>query len=258
MKVHVAGVGLVMPGVESWQQAKQVFSHPDGYDVSAPLPPIAKTNLLSANERRRTTRLIQMALHCGQDAVQGWQGKPATVFALSCGDLGTVDKILQALTLPGHPISSTQFHNSVHNASAGYWSILTGSNSPSTSISAWDASFSAGLLEAATQVMTDHQQVLLVACDYPPPARLTKKRQIKAPFSVALLLMREGPGPSLTIALNPSGKENKLTDLPLESLRLANPAARSLPLMQLLASREHGEVNLSYLNNQLLNILVRP
>jgi len=264
MKVYVAGIGVVMPGVENWQQAKQVLVDPVGYDSSAALAPMAK-NLLPANERRRTTRLIQMALHCGEDAVQNWQGDLASVFqgdlasvfASSCGDLEIVDKIMQALTLPARPVSPTQFHNSVHNAPAGYWSILSGSNAPSTSISAWDASFSAGLLEAATQVVTEHQHVLLVAYDYPPPARLTDKRQITAPFAVALLLMQEAHGPALKIELDRSVGESTLTDSSLESLRLANPAARSLPLMQLLAAGQGGEVNLPYMNDQLLNIQIR-
>lgn len=256
MQMHVAGIGLVMPGAENWQQARNVLGNPAGYDVAAALTPMAK-NLLPVNERRRTTRLVQMALHCGQDAVRDWQGDLATVFASSCGDLEIVDKILQALTLPGHPVSPTQFHNSVHNAPAGYWSIMSGSNAPSTSISAWDASFSAGLLEAATQVVTEHQHVLLVAYDYPPPARLASKRQITAPFAVALLLMQEAHGSALTINIGKSDRESMLADTKMESLRLANSAARSLPLMQLLAAGQDGEVNLPYLNNQLLHISVR-
>jgi len=101
MQVHVAGTGLVMPGVENWQQATQVLSDPTGYELSAALAPMAK-NLLPANERRRTTRLIQMALHCGQDAAQNWQGDLATVFASSCGDLEPVFP-------PGMPVSARDY-----------------------------------------------------------------------------------------------------------------------------------------------------
>ena len=256
MQLYVAGIGLVMPGLESWEKAKQVLIDPAGYDSSATLAPMAK-NLLPANERRRTTRLIQMALHCGQEAVQDWQGELASVFASSCGDLDIVDKIMQALTLPARPVSPTQFHNSVHNAPAGYWSILSGSNAPSTSLSAWDASFSAGLLEAATQVVTEHQHVLLVAYDMPPPQRLAQKRPLAAPFAAAMLLMREARGIELEITPTDTGDESLLADGSLESLRLGNPAARSLPLMQLLASGQAGDVSLPYMNKQLLKVQVR-
>lgn len=255
IQVYVAGIGLVMPGVESWLQARQLFSDTTGYDASVALAPMAK-NLLPANERRRTTRLIQMALHCGRDAVQDWTGDLATVFASSCGDQEIVDKIMQSLTLPDRPVSPTRFHNSVHNAPAGYWSILSGSNAPSSSISAWDASFSAGLLEAATRVVIERQHVLLVAYDHVPPARLAKKRQITAPFAVALLLVKEACGSALTVSVEYSGKESTMADTKLESLRLANPAARSLPLMKLLGNGQDGEVNLPYINSQLLSIQV--
>ncbi len=40
----------------------------------------------------------------------------------------------------------TQFHNSVHNAVAGYWSIATKSTQPMTCLAAHDHSFAAGLL----------------------------------------------------------------------------------------------------------------
>jgi hypothetical protein len=255
MQVSVAGVGLVMPGVENWLQGQRLFSDPASIDLSAELVPMAR-NVLPANERRRTTRLIQMALHCGQDAVREWQGDLTSVFASSCGDLEIVDRIMQALTLPARPVSPTQFHNSVHNAPAGYWSMLSGSNSPSTSISAWDASFTAGLLEAATQVVTEHQHVLLVAYDNLPPARLATKRQITVPVAVALLLMEDAQGATLTISLDGVGSESTFDNTTLEALRLGNPAARALPLMQLLAAGEDGEVWLPYMHDQLVNIRV--
>ena len=51
-------------------------------------------------------------------------------------------------------ISPTRFHNSVHNAAAGYWGIATGATAAANALCAYDASFGAGLLEALTQVHT--------------------------------------------------------------------------------------------------------
>ena len=49
-------------------------------------------------------------------------------------------------------ISPTKFHNSVHNAAAGYWTHRPpAATSASTALTAFDASFGAGLLEAASQ-----------------------------------------------------------------------------------------------------------
>jgi hypothetical protein len=65
----------------------------------------------------------------------------------------------------------TRFHNSVHNAPAGYWGIATGCTAASTSLCAYDATFAAALLETATQVQASGQAAVLVAFDtaYPQP-----------------------------------------------------------------------------------------
>ena len=83
-----------------------------------------------------------------------------TVFASSGGDSEVLDKICTALTLPDRPVSPTQFHHSVHNTPAGYWSIATGCTQPSLSLSAYDSSFSAGLLEAAALAWAEAVRVL--------------------------------------------------------------------------------------------------
>ena len=49
-------------------------------------------------------------------------------------------------------ISPTRFHNSVHNAAAGYWTIGAHCMQAATAISAYDASFAEGLLEALMQL----------------------------------------------------------------------------------------------------------
>ncbi len=257
MQVFIQGIGLVMPGVESWRQGQVILKSPEQFDLAAPLPPVAKS-LLPANERRRTTALIQMALHAAEDAVKDVQQSMATVFASSCGDLPIVDKIMQALTLPSRPVSPTHFHNSVHNAPSGYWSILAASTQASTSLSAWDESFSAGLVEATTQVLAASKPVLLVAYDYPSPQRLTGKRQITAPFALALVVAPSGEGAQLNLSVEQSGSDTSMKAASLETLRLANPAARSLPLMQLLASSQQGEVYLPYTNDQKLKVSVQP
>ena len=70
-------------------------------------------------------------------------------------------------TLAAQPalISPIKFHNSVHNAAAGYWTIGTGCLAASTAVTAFEHSFAAGLLEALTQCVADARPVLLVAFD---------------------------------------------------------------------------------------------
>jgi hypothetical protein len=157
-------------------------------------------------------------------------------------------------------ISPTRFHNSVHNAAAGYWSIATGAKAPSNALCAFDASFAAGLLEALAQARVDRTRVLLIAYDaqYPPP--LYAKRPIPDAFGVAFVLSPE-PGPAAVARLAVSMSDSpadRMSDPAIEALRASIPAARSLPLLQQLARREPGRVNIEYLDGTCLAIEVAP
>jgi hypothetical protein len=262
MKLGVSAVGLIGPGIVGWQQAQPLLRGEASFELEQPLPALIPS-LLPANERRRTTTLIKLALQCGQDALTQWGGdikNLATVFASSGGDLEIVDRILTALGMEGKPVSPTHFHNSVHNAPAGYWSIAAKARAPSTSISAYDSSFSAGLLEAGTQLLSDGRPVLLIAYDVPPPAPLMPFRPLLAPFATAMLLsVADAPGVQMCLNITIGGDaESTLADVILEKLRGGNPAARALPLLRQLALQAEGTICLSYLSSQRLKIEVMP
>ncbi len=261
IKFGIGAIATLGPGIENWAQLQAMLNGEQPFDLAAPLPKLAPS-LLPANERRRTTTLIKLALQCGADALAQRPEqleRCATVFASSGGDLEIVDRILSALQLEGKPVSPIHFHNSVHNAPAGYWSIAAASRAASTSLSAYDSSFGAGLLEAATQVLTEQQPVLLVAYDLPAPEALHRFRPLSAPFAVALLLQPAGSGSDqgmaeLTLELaDPASTPmpTAISDPALEALRSGNPAARALPLLALLAKQGHGKVALPYLDGAL-------
>jgi hypothetical protein len=171
-----------------------------------------------------------------------------TVFASSGGDSEVLNNICTALTQPDRPVSPTQFHHSVHNTPAGYWAIATGCKQPSLSLSAYDGSFAAGLLEAAALALTEAARVLLVAYDLPLPFPLSERRAIVAPFAVALLLnplATEQHQATLRLKRTTSEAADRLDDASLERLRAGNPAARSLPLLRAIARRVVGRVLLS-------------
>ncbi|MCK5359042.1 MAG: beta-ketoacyl synthase chain length factor [Gammaproteobacteria bacterium] len=263
--VGIAGIGMVAPGIENWQRGKQVLIADDHYDISAAFP-LLKPAALSANERRRTTDTIKIALDCGHQAVIGFDGAATeflsgpdltSVFACSCGDLNVVDKILVALTLPGKPVSPTQFHNSVHNAPAGYWSISAKSTATSTSIAAGDHTFSVGLLEAMSQVLVNDHAVLFIAYDMVPPPLLKKHRQVTASYGVALLLSPELTHWSLSAEVNARAPSTTtMQNLGLEQLRNANPAANSLPLLHAIANKKSINISLPYLHGQALDVSI--
>jgi hypothetical protein len=153
-------------------------------------------------------------------------------------------RICEALAGEPRVISPTDFHNSVHNAASGYWSIAAQCMRPTTTLAAFDASFTAGLIEAAALVRELNSDVLLVAYDAVAPAPLLATRPLTVAASVALVLAPaadRSPG-SVSIEIG-TGVETTCAG-ELERLRLGNPALRALPLLELIARQQAGEIGL--------------
>jgi hypothetical protein len=243
--LFIEAVGLAAPGLTSWTQGAAVLrgETPYRHEPLAPHVPVT----LPVNERRRATPAIKLAFQAAEDAIQA-STRPAaalaTVFASSDADLAIIHRISLALTSTPRFVSPTDFHNSVHNAASGYWSIAAGAQGASSTISAFDASFAAGLLEAYLLSRVDGADTLLVAFDLPAPEPLHAKRPFAHAAAVALLLTREPT--ARTLAAMHCGlsqdAEARLDDPALESLRLGNPATRALPLLRQLARRDMGRV----------------
>ena len=160
----------------------------------------------------------------------------ATVFTASDGDLDIIHRICTSLTMPAKPVSPTHFHNSVHNAPAGYWAIAANAQLASTSISGGDASFAAGLLDAITFSSCEQQPVLLVAYDVPSAVEpLASARPMCSAFAAAMVITPTQSAQTiaaLDCKLTASHLPTTCTNKELELLRMGNPAARSLPLLE--------------------------
>lgn len=289
-RFYIHAIAITGPGLADWQSSVPVLRGETDYIYAEPAK--FSATILPPNERRRTTSLIKLALQTAEQAMAEYAGlaqgksdaaviddsaimqttKPtlnpaevASVFASSDGDAEIIDKICSALTLPDRPVSPTQFHNSVHNAPAGYWAIATHSHLPSSSISAGHYSFAAGLSEAACYTLATDKPILLVAYDQPAPFPLTPLTGVTQPFAVALLL-------SSQLMSSPQNNSNvcqcqfeltevaqdSCTNSALESLRLSNPAARSLPLLERIAAGEWGGVHLPHSDELCLRLEVSP
>ena len=260
----VEAVGLMAPGLAGWTASQAVLAGERPYALE-PMPATIVT-LLPANERRRITATVKLALQVAQEAMTAVAdfnaGTVCTVFASSGGDSEVLDKICTALTQPDRPVSPTHFHHSVHNTPAGYWSIATGCRRPSLSLCAYDGSFAAGLREAAALAWADQTRVLLVAYDLPLPFPLAERRTIVAPFGVALLLNSATTRNRLALLRLECGATeqpaDRLDDARLEWLRTGNPAARSLPLLRAIAGRMAGRVALAAGDDAVLSVEVAP
>jgi hypothetical protein len=239
--VFVDGVGVSGPGLDGWSAARPVLCGVAPYVPSQIVPrPVSE---LPPAERRRAGLATKLAIGVAGEAI-GHAGRDprtmATVFASSGGDSDTVHDILCVLATETREVSPTRFHNSVHNAPAGYWSVATGSRAPGTSLCAYDSSFSAGLLEAGAQAIVDERPVTLAAYDVPYPRPLADVRSITTLFGLALVLAPWASDKSLarlTIAPGRDGDgETRMENAALEQLRLGVPAARGLPLLAALAA----------------------
>jgi len=251
LSAYVGGIGVLGPGLNNWPHAAAVLAGRQPFVPCATVLP--SPAMLPPAERRRTGRVVKLALgvaleatlSAGADAAQ-----VASVFSSSGGDGHICHEICQALALSTREVSPTRFSNSVHNVAAGYWSIATGSEAPSNVLCAFDASFAAGLLESLAQICVDQRPVLLVAYDteYPPPLHL--KRPIPDALGVAMVLTpgkSTGSLASIEATLTDEACD-RMADPQLEALRRAIPAARSLPLLRLLAAGAGGRSILEYLD----------
>jgi hypothetical protein len=120
--------------------------------------------------------------------MSGHEGDLACVFASAHGDAAVMDYICAVLADTPGALSPTRFHNSVHNAAAGYWTIATSDHAASNAVAALDCTFGAGLLEAAAQAAAENQPVLLVASDEPGSGPLAQVLATTRPFACALVL----------------------------------------------------------------------
>jgi hypothetical protein len=253
LSIFLEGVGLLGPGLQGWPASAQLLS-PDSAYARLPLE-IPASDCLPPAERRRVGAQVRIALAVGREAVAQSQRDASTltnVFSATTGDGDNCHAICEALAAPDRLISPTRFHNSVHNAAAGYWGIAMKCMAPSTSLCAHDGSFSAGLLEAAVQARSKQAAVLLVASDAPYPEPLNTARPIGCSFGVGLVVAAERSERSiarLRLSLT-NANPSILSGVALESLRIDVPAARALPLLQRLALGRAmaGSVHLHYLD----------
>jgi hypothetical protein len=263
MRAFVEGVGLVGPGLGGWQASRAMLAGGAAYRC-APIA-VAASPLLPAVERRRAGMPVRLALAAGLEAIEA-AGRDAatlpTIFTSSSGDCDNVHAMCESLATPERQVSPTRFHNSVHNAAAGYWSIATQCRAPSTSLCCHDASFGAGLLDAAAQVAVERAAVALIAYDHPYPAPLGVARPISAAFGAALVLAPQAGANAiavLDIGLEPrQAAATRMPDEELEALRAGVPAARCLPLLAALAGAAGGPVLLDFVAHTQLRVTLTP
>lgn len=258
MKIFIEGIGLLGPGLAGWNASIPMLINTDTYVYSPTIIP--PPEMLPPAERRRVGAPVKVALAVGKEAFANADrdmSLAATVLSSSGGDGDNVHAICETLATSEREVSPTRFHNSVHNAAAGYWGIAAKSHEASTSLCCYDASFAAGLLETAAQLQTETTvPVALIAYDQPYPEPVAAIRSISENFGIAMIFTSEATARS-TASLEvkyvaETMQSNVMQNQALESLRKNVPAARCLPLLEMLAKKKSSTVVLDYLAGSLI------
>jgi len=203
-----------------------------------------KPEIIPANERRRAPLPVRLAVETSWQAVQQSSFKAnemSCVFVSALGDTQLTDYMCKVLAGENKQLSPTKFHNSVHNAAAGYWTISTGCMKAANSVAAYNESVSMTLLEALTQIAVEQEPILLSFYDAPVSPVLKSLLKNEFPFSVSLVLAPSSSDiDGVNVCANFSneivnwgtlGVENKN----LNSLYQSTPTAKVLTLLKSLA-----------------------
>jgi len=243
--LYIEGPAFWTPTLPGWDAARAAFRG------EGPLadPPAKRPSpqVLAPAERRRAPDTVALALEVAAASMAG-SGRNAAdvpcVFVSAHGDLSINDYMCSTLATDPTVLSPTRFHNSVHNAAVGYWTIGTGCMAASNSVSAYENSFAAGLLEAAVQCAADQSPVLLVGYDTPTVGALTSVTDSQGLLAVALVIAPERTARTVA-ALDWSLQESNGGTVPAspasdaaKTLVHINPMAHALGLFESLARVE--------------------
>jgi len=246
LAISVAGIGVWSPQWPNWDVAQAMLC--GKVETAAEPAPRPAPTLLPPAERRRAPEAVLIAVEAAQQACAMALREPrelAHVFASAYGDLVVNDYLCATLARAPGELSPTRFHNSVHNAPAGYWAIATGCMRSSTAVSAGDSTFGAALLEAA--LMARNEAALLVVSDVAAVGPLQDVIACRHGFAVAFVLAPETAHSSSGLRLRLCGGTAPLAQDAslLQANHRGNPAAASLPLLAALARRQAATLRAS-------------
>jgi len=255
----IDGIALWAPRLPGWDEAAAILRG----DREAPAEPARRPSpaLLPPTERRRAPDTVAVSMEVAARACEAAGVDPArtaSVFASTHGDLAISDYMCETLAKTPALTSPTKFHNSVHNAAAGYWTIATGCYEPYTALSAFGYTFAQGLLEALVQAETSGAPVLYVAYDIEakgPMATIVPSRGMLGAALVVSPAASARTQAALAWEVVPSPAPATLAGPVALALAGDNEIAPCLPLYEALAAGD-GTVGLSLGPGLLLRLAV--
>jgi len=198
VKLSVEGIGAWGDGFQSWPELQLLLAGQTVEEVVGGKGP--KPGVIPANERRRAPLSAKLAVEVCCQAVEGTAldiASMSSVFVSGLGDMDLTDYMCRQLASENKQLSPTKFHNSVHNAPAGYWTIAMGCTAPATALAGLYHSISEGILEAFVQCTAEGGPVLLAVYDTPSTQALDELYPCVSTFAAALVLSKNVSSNSL-------------------------------------------------------------
>lgn len=190
MSCYVLGQGAWMPG---YCGVEALVSQPG----AAPDPDAQQPDIRGYPSRlmRGTSTLTQMCAAVARQALQQSAEDSASipaVFASAFGEINIAIEQMQMMVTGDGKISPARFKNSVHNTSAGVFSIAHANHVTSTSVAAGELSVPYALLEGQMALDDGAPAVLVVVGDERLPEPLSELARWES-FAAAWVLGRQAP-----------------------------------------------------------------
>lgn len=245
MEFDVLGVGAWGSSFRNWQELKSLLESKQEniHEEKGPKPEV-----IPANERRRAPLPVKLAVETSWQAVQDSPFEAAdlaSVFVSGIGDTQLTDYMCKTLATEQKALSPTKFHNSVHNAAAGYWTISTNCMQAANSVAGFQQSVGLTLLEALIQSQSDEKPVLITFYDAPSSQVLLELLDNDTAFSASIVIapsslkLNKGESKKLSINLANNSLQPETWKSGVASLDHCfdvNPAAKILPVLALLTA----------------------
>lgn len=263
MKVKLVGIGVSGPGFSNWPELQTLLkSTQSDSDASSHQFTTPKPSVIPANERRRAPLPVKIAVEVSEQAIkQSGQSAEAfaCVFGSGLGDTQITDYMCRALATEDKLLSPTKFHNSVHNAAAGYWTISTDCMQAANSIAAYHDTVGMSLMEAAAQISTENIPVLVTVFDICAYSAYQAIFDCDQHFGAAVALAPADYNGAYLAELSISIEEKAAANDAfnshefLNSLYTTNPSGKMLALLSALIKNQ-DETTISINDNQELKI----
>ena len=243
----VLGIGAWGPTFHNWQELTALLR---GETIDSEPAKGPKPEIIPANERRRAPLPVRLAVESSWQASQQAGIDPAeltSVFVSGLGDTQLTDYMCRTLAGENKALSPTKFHNSVHNAAAGYWTISTGCMQAANSVAGFQESVSLTLLEGLIQCHAEQRPVMLTFYDAPCSEVLRDLMKNEIAFAASIVVAPANKKSET----NQIQLQQKSVDWPefiaddfLQSCYTTNPVGRILPILQTIAQEKSSDIEM--------------